>query len=56
MSRLDVATGDKVKRGQVLGAIGASGRVTGPHLHFGFKLAGTYLDPEDLLSYAGASK
>jgi hypothetical protein len=52
MSRLDVATGDKVKRGQVLGAIGASGRVTGPHLHFGFKLAGTYLDPEDLMAYS----
>ena len=51
MSRMDVATGDTVKRGQVIGAIGASGRVTGPHLHFGFKLGGTYLDPEDLLIY-----
>lgn len=51
MSRLDVATGDKVKRGQVIGLVGASGRVTGPHLHFGFKLAGTYLDPEDLMDY-----
>jgi hypothetical protein len=55
MSRLDVANGDKVKRGQQLGLIGASGRVTGPHLHFGFKLAGTYLDPEDLLAYAQAA-
>lgn len=51
LSRLDVKTGDRVTRGQQIGLMGATGRVTGPHLHFGVKLAGTYVDPVDLLGY-----
>jgi murein DD-endopeptidase MepM/ murein hydrolase activator NlpD len=50
-SRIDVAQGEWVRRGQVLGAIGRTGRVTGPHLHFGVKLAGIYVDPEALLRF-----
>lgn len=50
-SRLDVETGDRVVRGQVIGVIGQSGRVTGPHLHFGAKYAGSYFDPLDLLAF-----
>jgi murein DD-endopeptidase MepM/ murein hydrolase activator NlpD len=49
LSRVDVATGDKVTRGQLLGGIGKSGRVTGPHLHFAVKLSGSYVNPLDLL-------
>ncbi len=37
MSRLDVKPGDTVKQGQVLGLSGATGRVTGPHLHWAIK-------------------
>ncbi len=51
LSRVDVETGDRVERGQVIGAIGQSGRVTGPHLHFAVKVAGSYVDPTCLLAY-----
>ncbi len=51
LSRLDVEEGQRVKRGQLLGAIGKTGRVTGPHLHFAVKLAGDYVDPSDLLRF-----
>jgi hypothetical protein len=40
-----VRDGETVRRGQVLGTAGATGRVTGPHLHLGVKLLGTYVDP-----------
>lgn len=53
MTKLNVALGDKVKRGQKLGTIGKTGRVTGPHLHFSVKLADTYVNPADLLAFAG---
>lgn len=44
-SRLDVRAGDRVTQGQILGAIGASGRASGPHLHWGMKLGTARLDP-----------
>ena len=46
MSRIDVKAGDRVERGGVLGLSGASGRVTGPHLHWSVLLNGVYVDPE----------
>jgi murein DD-endopeptidase MepM/ murein hydrolase activator NlpD len=49
LSRIDVAVGDRVEQGQVLGAIGATGRASGPHLHWGFNWFGERLDPELLL-------
>ncbi len=49
LSRAEVRPGDEVRRGQVIGRVGRSGRVTGPHLHWGVKLRDLYVDPESVL-------
>jgi murein DD-endopeptidase MepM/ murein hydrolase activator NlpD len=49
MSRIDVKPGDRVRTGDVLGAVGATGRVTGPHLHWGARLNGARVNPLELL-------
>lgn len=50
LERIKVNEGERVKRGQVIGFSGASGRATGPHLHVGVRWQGMYLDPEALLA------
>lgn len=50
MSRIDVVEGQTVAQGQGLGAVGASGQVTGPHLHFCVRLDGLYVDPSHVLT------
>ena len=45
LSRIDVEEGERVERGQTLGAIGSSGRATGPHLHWSIKWHLARLDP-----------
>jgi murein DD-endopeptidase MepM/ murein hydrolase activator NlpD len=49
LSEFKVKEGDAVKRGQVIGLSGGTGRATGPHLHVAVRWQGTYLDPARLL-------
>ena len=46
LSRIDVRAGQPVKKGETLGAVGATGRVTGPHLHWAVILNNTPVDPQ----------
>ncbi len=49
LSRIDVHEGERVTKGQLLGLSGATGRVTGPHLHWAVRWQNAYLDPAKLL-------
>ena len=49
LSRVDVAQGASLRRGDRIGAVGATGRATGPHLHFGTRFRGARVDPSLLL-------
>ena len=49
LSRIDVAVGQQIARGQIVGRVGATGRATGPHLHFGVRWHGARIDPGLLL-------
>jgi len=49
LSRIDVKLGDRVVRGQRIGAIGRTGRATGPHLHWGMKWHDERIDPQTLV-------
>ncbi|MBR0186870.1 MAG: M23 family metallopeptidase [Synergistaceae bacterium] len=50
LSNILVKKGDKVEKGQVVAKSGATGRVTGPHLHYSLILGGQFVDPIPLLS------
>ncbi|MBA2919192.1 peptidoglycan DD-metalloendopeptidase family protein [Sphingomonas sp. MAH-20] len=45
LSEIDVKQGDHVRKGQLLGRIGSTGRATGPHLHWAMKWRGARIDP-----------
>jgi murein DD-endopeptidase MepM/ murein hydrolase activator NlpD len=50
LSRIDVKIGDTINNGQQLGLSGATGRVTGPHLHWGMMVQGARVDPFTLMN------
>jgi murein DD-endopeptidase MepM/ murein hydrolase activator NlpD len=56
LSRIDVQPGDAVRSGDLLGAVGATGRVTGPHLHWSLSLNRAMVDPALFLAAATGSR
>ena len=55
LSKQLVVTGDTVERGQQIGLVGATGRVTGPHLHLIVRYGSVTVDPLSLFAIAGDS-
>jgi murein DD-endopeptidase MepM/ murein hydrolase activator NlpD len=53
LSRTLVAEGDTVARGQQIGLVGATGRVTGPHLHWSARYGALTVNPLDLIAIGG---
>jgi len=49
LSEFKVKEGDQIKRGEVVGLSGGTGRATGPHLHVAVRWQGSYLDPARLM-------
>ncbi|MDP2849986.1 MAG: M23 family metallopeptidase [Sulfuricurvum sp.] len=54
LSRFDAKVGDYVKQGDSIALSGATGRITGPHLHFGMMVHGVQSDPLDLIAKINA--
>ena len=50
LSKISVRAGQEVRRGEVIGAVGSSGRVTAPHLHYEVRVGGTPMNPYRFLA------
>jgi murein DD-endopeptidase MepM/ murein hydrolase activator NlpD len=54
LDKILVQQGDQVTRGQTVGLLGATGRATGPHLHFGIRINGARIDPVQFMKVSEA--
>jgi murein DD-endopeptidase MepM/ murein hydrolase activator NlpD len=52
LSRIDVIAGQEIRRGEIVGAVGRSGRATGPHLHYEVRVGGNPINPYTFLARA----
>ena len=55
LSRLNVAPGQMVRKGDVIGYVGSTGRSTGPHLHYEVRVAGEAVNPLPYMAEGGAA-
>jgi len=53
LKEFSVAEGQEIFRGDRFGSVGATGRATGPHLHFGVRVPGGRVDPTRLFALPG---
>jgi murein DD-endopeptidase MepM/ murein hydrolase activator NlpD len=53
MSRLAVAAGQHVNKGDIIGYVGSTGRSTGPHLHYEVRVAGQAVNPIPYMAETG---
>jgi murein DD-endopeptidase MepM/ murein hydrolase activator NlpD len=56
LSTFDVREGDAVERRQIVGRVGATGRVTGAHLHWAIRVNDARVDPLSVLAILGAPR
>ncbi|MFA7229162.1 MAG: M23 family metallopeptidase, partial [Melioribacteraceae bacterium] len=56
LSKLNAGDGQKIKKGEVIGLAGSTGRSTGPHLHLGVQWYKKRIDPQNLLNLVLPSK
>jgi murein DD-endopeptidase MepM/ murein hydrolase activator NlpD len=56
LSRIDVRQGQSIEQGTRIGAVGATGWATGPHLHFEFKVNGRQVDPMQIARESGSQQ
>jgi murein DD-endopeptidase MepM/ murein hydrolase activator NlpD len=56
LSRIDVIAGQEIRRGEIVGALGASGRAKAPHLHYEVRLGGNPVNPYTFLARSGVAQ
>jgi murein DD-endopeptidase MepM/ murein hydrolase activator NlpD len=56
LSVMDVHVGEEVIAGQIVGKVGATGRVTGPHLHWAVRIGDARVDPLAVLAILGVTR